>query len=730
MMSLETQVTLTLLCTALTCAHVLRNITCQQRESCDSNIGQSSLAMNCGCDKSCETIADCCYDYHYGNMVDNMVARPVCLNMPLVVGTFGIHIAIVTSCPAPWSDPFIRTRCESVQNNLPFTPGKMAADILFYVPVLGKTSRILFMNIYCAICNGEKTSTFLNVDIRNRRPMSIAQLMAMKDPSKFDRVFPRSQVELSHHSYVPRPCRTAVETCDTTFLDVTRSLQCRIEATSYVYDKTGNVYRNRHCAFCNGLQEDQFSCDDPRQYLNQGAAIILYPYSLLFDLNTGIVLSREVKASTLNVTGIFVSNITCQENQVYDPFHRKCIDIYCDNGYHITDGNCERTESEVIKTNEESTENATFCSMLYLYTMGKLNASVSSKFAHMDRYQLNSMCLMQNLSFNMSVQTDVHKDSTLDSSASYLTVVLNTFSVVGLICHLVVYGVFPSLRNTPGKCLMCLSAMLMTSQLIFTLGLGMTYVQPLCYVIAVMLHFTSLAYFCWMSVLAFDIWNTFHTNATGVTVTNNDSSRTFLYYLLFAFGYPAVVVGVSVVFDLMDLDIRPHYAEHVCYFGDQLGLIFFFDVPVAVTIASNTVFLVLTIRNLMVASRSTETVRAHRARQEQHRFLLYTKLAFIMGVTWVVAFIAMATGSKEVWYIYIVLNCLQGVWIFVAFVCTRKVFQLVSERCGDKGELKQMSSHFSSRSKTSTTTKQTTLLDNAALETDNETDPLSNKTAR
>ena len=57
-----------------------------------------------------------------------------------------------------------------------------------------------------------------------------------------------------------------------------------------------------------------------------------------------------------------------------------------------------------------------------------------------------------------------------------------------------------------------------------------------------------------------------------------------------------------------------------------------------------------------------------------------------MGLTWTFGLAASATGLQYLWYPFIVLNCLQGAVIFVAFTCKRKVCVLLCQRfgCGDK----------------------------------------------
>ncbi|CAG0886929.1 unnamed protein product [Cyprideis torosa] len=59
-------------------------------------------------------------------------------------------------------------------------------------------------------------------------------------------------------------------------------------------------------------------------------------------------------------------------------------------------------------------------------------------------------------------------------------------------------------------------------------------------------------------------------------------------------------------------------------------------------------------------------------------FSLYIKLFFVMGITWVAEVISWAWGQNDFWYIVDYINALQGVFMFVIFVCKRKTLRYLS----------------------------------------------------
>ncbi|XP_043211654.1 adhesion G protein-coupled receptor E2-like [Amphibalanus amphitrite] len=52
---------------------------------------------------------------------------------------------------------------------------------------------------------------------------------------------------------------------------------------------------------------------------------------------------------------------------------------------------------------------------------------------------------------------------------------------------------------------------------------------------------------------------------------------------------------------------------------------------------------------------------------------LYTRLALITGMSWVIGLVAGWLHFPPLWYIFIVLDTLQGVFIFVSFTLTQRV---------------------------------------------------------
>ena len=106
-----------------------------------------------------------------------------------------------------------------------------------------------------------------------------------------------------------------------------------------------------------------------------------------------------------------------------------------------------------------------------------------------------------------------------------------------------------------------------------------------------------------------------------------------------------------------------------------MALLVYFAVPFAGVMGVN-IFLFLYSAHLVndttkgVTSKMTSTCGGY----PRTNFFLYLRLAIIMGLTWIVGLVAGFVNLTPMWYAFVALNTLQGLVIFLAFTCTRKVW--------------------------------------------------------
>lgn len=93
------------------------------------------------------------------------------------------------------------------------------------------------------------------------------------------------------------------------------------------------------------------------------------------------------------------------------------------------------------------------------------------------------------------------------------------------------------------------------------------------------------------------------------------------------------------------------------------------------------------------------------------RFMLYLKLFIVMGVNWLAEIISWAMETEKNGYLFYVTdfgNSLQGVLIFLIFVCKKRVLRLLNKKLCSQIQIWKTSNNLSSRTTLSTFSRAST----------------------
>lgn len=293
----------------------------------------------------------------------------------------------------------------------------------------------------------------------------------------------------------------------------------------------------------------------------------------------------------------------------------------------------------------------------------------------------------------------------------------------------------PKLRNLPSKNLFCLTLCLFLSQLLLLIFFTATQVREICVTAAISIHYFFLGAFFWMSAMGFDIWRTF--SGQNLMRTGRESGRrgSFIKYSIFSWGGPFVIVSLAVIADFaLDYgfleDFQPKYGQTgLCWISQRLPLFLYFALPVGLLIFSNLVLFSLTARTILiqkqesnrVLSRSNDSSKSNNGKNAGDEALLklYVKLALIMGLTWILGFISGFLLWDWLWYAFVVLNGLQGTFIFFAFDFKRRTLDLLKERLGIQAQKESVttgsSGGKSEQSRPATSTSSTNMSNNLLI---------------
>ena len=254
------------------------------------------------------------------------------------------------------------------------------------------------------------------------------------------------------------------------------------------------------------------------------------------------------------------------------------------------------------------------------------------------------------------------------------SIVAMLVSLISLLTVFVIYLIFPKLRDVAGKCLLSLVVALFCAQLSYMIATQHITSELFCHTIGALMHFFWLATFLWMNVLALDIC---------ITVTqapaDESTSYRFVCYSFYAWLTAAVVAGASVALDFVDVtpdSYKPNYANETCWISHRDAMFYLFALPLGTILLINFILFLITV--VCICSQVFSSKLADQRSRCVGLFVVYVLLGFTMGMTWICAFAATLTPYSVLWYVFIVLNALQGLIILVAFVCNRQVYDMVA----------------------------------------------------
>ena len=277
---------------------------------------------------------------------------------------------------------------------------------------------------------------------------------------------------------------------------------------------------------------------------------------------------------------------------------------------------------------------------------------------------------------NLSGQYD--KEIILISVKTELGFVIATYigcglSILGSCILLFTYTMFRDLRTFAGKLVMNLSTAILISDVVL-IGLfsAAEFVKSndFCVATAVLLHYTFLTRFSWMSVIAVQ----FAVVSTNPFSRNKFSDsrktlvpKTMLVCLAIGWGMPLVIVVTCVGLNFSLHDIIGYGRNGKCWISDQSAHIGAFIVPVFLSVLLNFICFTISIVAICCSLKGKNNVSHLR---------VFIALSSLMGVTWLFGVVAISIDNTIPWYIFIVLNSTQGLFVSVMMICKRRIFEL------------------------------------------------------
>ncbi|GFT31496.1 probable G-protein coupled receptor Mth-like 2 [Nephila pilipes] len=259
----------------------------------------------------------------------------------------------------------------------------------------------------------------------------------------------------------------------------------------------------------------------------------------------------------------------------------------------------------------------------------------------------------------------------------------SAISILALTGHLLTFCLVPTLRNLPGYNLASLSLAFLLGYSFVLIGQIPEVLGVFCIVSGVLQANCLLTAFFCMNVMAFDVWRTLRLATTKLIICSHNKKRNhFIIYSIYSWGMPLIITSISVVIDNIEgvpYWIKPNYGRRdICWITNNIAKAIFFSIPAFTLILANGVFFVMTA--FIIRNNTMKNVSDQHKQTVRLNFILYVRLGFMMGATWLIGIIAIISRNSILWIIFDLLNSLQGLFIFLLFTCSRKVFKHVRQK--------------------------------------------------
>ncbi|KAF4520664.1 hypothetical protein B566_EDAN006340 [Ephemera danica] len=318
-----------------------------------------------------------------------------------------------------------------------------------------------------------------------------------------------------------------------------------------------------------------------------------------------------------------------------------------------------------------------------------------------DLYNVDHFCLLPNStgSINVYICLDNGGGGPEKPLQFYLYPVLLLVSVVFLALTLLAFLLAFDGHNQHSYCLTfyCTCLLLGFIGLAFIQITGHDSHIVICNGLAYGTYFFLMAAFFWLNVMAFDIWWTFRRMRT-----SQASRKKLAWYCIYACVMPTSLLVITLIMELTvtleeHMEYQPGIGQNKCWFQNKTTEFIYFNGPVAIILAFNLLFFILTAIKLVflwkegAALENGESRTHNRKNKDKQRFVMYLKLFIVMGLSWSLEILSWAIGGPdESWYVTDSINLLQGLWIFILCVWLTKQRKVLLKRILPK----RLSNHF------------------------------------
>ena len=659
----------------------------------------------CQCDEQlCKQFGDCCAELQYTQSTTGpeftCVSTSV-LNEGRDVST--VAYFMIASCPESQSDSEIPKGLAEL----------CEAQSLSSPPISDNKTGLVYRNKYCAQCHRVPESEQISWRSQWRCNSALRKafdegnatidIALLLDSCRLSRY---TQPSTNSLSLLPRTCDPRVlYTCqpppgtDTSTAEY-RALrhQCRSKLVNISTTVQETLYKNEFCALCStfGQRLRIFCPEDPAKDIDGSTSApttapttVTYPPTMAtyppttqppppntFTLFLDITGSGKVVIASEDIVVTSAVEQFCGEGQVFDLYSNVCRKTLCQPGYTYNGTSCLLVSTECALIALNATEYQTVSNATIFWKAQEQNVSVRGYSTEGNPLVCTNFTSDFNTTVNETITRTLYGYPPAFAILSYLGL---SVDVVAAAILLFTYVVFAEMRTFYGKLFMNFVLVLLLGDLTFLLGSAVYAVSlkdVVCQVVAILLHYLFLARFVWMSLLSLNVARHFYHAMKMVVNEERESWHYLMLYMAAGWLSPLLVLIVTVPVNYAIPGAVGYGVDGLCWMNHGVTVIVSFIVPLSFCILFTTAVFVFVCTILLKLHQSEESGDL-KHKTSSHNCRVLVAIFCITGVMWVFGFLALIDSALSwAWYLFIILNTTQAVFLTLAYVCTAKVLWL------------------------------------------------------
>ena len=334
-----------------------------------------------------------------------------------------------------------------------------------------------------------------------------------------------------------------------------------------------------------------------------------------------------------------------------------------------------------IKGNTESCNSTGSAQEVLNKTKGNTESCIEKEIrVQVDKYMV-SLRIVYNILRRNTLSTNkeqIPNDIISTQAQSVIGLAGNSISIISLLVLLHVYYLFKELPPSRRISTIILSFLLLSACLLQIISFTLYNIKALCVSVAIGQHWVYLSTFSLTLKIASDFYATFGRKTPKFMTANRISPCQILAW----FFPPTLIVIICTILHFTKYNFVGYGKEEYCFILGFYGNLISFSVPVAAIIVASTILLSITGYRLHYDLKATsKALQLNRSpKREFQAVLAVLKVSTLLSLPWLFGVIAALSESPVVNYAFLILNSLQGFFVFVAFCCNKRVLILYRRR--------------------------------------------------